>query len=338
MDGANLETSSNTKPKNKGNEKSANTPQNRDIRSFFNKSSGPSTLTTNKRIIQVIQPYINDIDESNYKLRERKIINYKTKFELSEDSNEDEDKKNSDDENSFSQDISDKENGDLDNNSGEDDLGSTEKKLKNKKRKANLLKKSNKNKKKQKKENNDENPGHDSVEGISEEDSMGESDIDNISDIDYIELRGAKSFQKFRSEAIQTIHEAEIELKRLTKEFYINEHKISETKSKYPDKCIPVCADIREFKFKNLAEKQMELTGQLFDIIMMDPPWQLSSSQPTRGVAIAYDTLNDSIITDIPVPKLQTDGFIFIWTINAKFKVTLDLIKQWGYRYLNKLF
>jgi mRNA (2'-O-methyladenosine-N6-)-methyltransferase len=121
-------------------------------------------------------------------------------------------------------------------------------------------------------------------------------------------------------------------MRKLIKEFYINEQRISKTKSKYPDMCIPISADIRDFKFKALAEKQMEITDRLFDVIMMDPPWQLSSSQPTRGVAIAYDTLNDNIITDIPVEKLQTDGFIFIWTINAKFKVTLELIKQWGYK------
>jgi mRNA (2'-O-methyladenosine-N6-)-methyltransferase len=123
-----------------------------------------------------------------------------------------------------------------------------------------------------------------------------------------------------------------MKMKTLTKEFYINEERISDTKSKYPNFCIPISTDIRNFNFKFLAEEQKKLTGELFDVIMMDPPWQLSSSQPTRGVAIAYDTLNDNIISDIPVQSLQTDGFIFIWTINAKFKVTLDLLKGWGYR------
>jgi mRNA (2'-O-methyladenosine-N6-)-methyltransferase len=77
----------------------------------------------------------------------------------------------------------------------------------------------------------------------------------------------------------------------------------------------------------------LELTGQLFDCIMMDPPWQLSSSQPTRGVAIAYDTLADNYIQNLPIPTLQTDGFLFIWTINGKFKFCIDLMKNWGYKY-----
>jgi mRNA (2'-O-methyladenosine-N6-)-methyltransferase len=39
---------------------------------------------------------------------------------------------------------------------------------------------------------------------------------------------------------------------------------------------------------------------------MMDPPWKLSSSNPSRGVAIQYDSLSDDIISKIPVPRLQT--------------------------------
>ena len=53
----------------------------------------------------------------------------------------------------------------------------------------------------------------------------------------------------------------------------------------------------------------------------MDPPWQLSSANPTRGVAIAYDTLKDEEILDnIPYDTLQSDGFLFIWVINNKYR------------------
>jgi len=64
---------------------------------------------------------------------------------------------------------------------------------------------------------------------------------------------------------------------------------------------------------KKLARMQEKYGGRLFDVIMMDPPWQLSSSQPSRGVAIAYDSLSDDSIMKMPIDKLQTDGFIFIW-------------------------
>jgi mRNA (2'-O-methyladenosine-N6-)-methyltransferase len=32
---------------------------------------------------------------------------------------------------------------------------------------------------------------------------------------------------------------------------------------------------------------------KLFDVIMIDPPWKLSSSNPSRGVAIQYSSLPD---------------------------------------------
>jgi 16S rRNA G966 N2-methylase RsmD len=57
--------------------------------------------------------------------------------------------------------------------------------------------------------------------------------------------------------------------------------------------CIPLSVDVRAFNFDRLAEQQKKLAGRLFDVITIDPPWQLSSANPTRGVAIAYETLND---------------------------------------------
>lgn len=53
-----------------------------------------------------------------------------------------------------------------------------------------------------------------------------------------------------------------------------------------PEYSIPIRADIRKFDFVKLAETQRKLSGRLFDAIMMDPPWQLATANPTRGVAI----------------------------------------------------
>lgn len=290
-----MESGKCTLTKNKKNDPAA---ENQDIRTFFN--TAPSS---NKRIMNLIKPYLNEINNTNYKLRERKIVNYKHKFEPSDSDN---DEKNKED--------------------GSENFIANLKKNKKRKRSEKQTKKILKD------EDDEDEEGDGFIHDNGDSKSESDVDNDNDSDVDYIELRDGKQFNKLKCEANKTIIDAELEIKHLEKEFYVYEDKISEYKSRYPDHCVPICADIREFKFKVLAEKQKEITGQLFDVIMMDPPWQLSSSQPTRGVAIAYDTLNDNIITDIPVDKLQTDGFICIWTINAKFKVTLDLIKNWGYR------
>ena len=64
----------------------------------------------------------------------------------------------------------------------------------------------------------------------------------------------------------------------------------------------------------------------------MDPPWQLSTANPTRGVAIAYTTLNDDAIGRIPLHHVQSDGFLFIWVINNKYTFALEFFKKNGYK------
>lgn len=67
-------------------------------------------------------------------------------------------------------------------------------------------------------------------------------------------------------------------------------------------------------------------------MITIDPPWQLSSANPTRGVAIAYDTLNDKEIMNLPFDLIQEDGFLFIWVINAKYRFALDFFEKFNYK------
>lgn len=57
--------------------------------------------------------------------------------------------------------------------------------------------------------------------------------------------------------------------------------------------CIPLSFNVMQLDFSKLGEAQRKFGGRMFDIITMDPPWQLSTANPTRGVAIAYDTLKD---------------------------------------------
>ena len=52
------------------------------------------------------------------------------------------------------------------------------------------------------------------------------------------------------------------------------------------------------------------------------------------GVALGYSQLTDNDIVNLPVPKLQTNGFLFVWVINAKYGFTLDLFDRWGYTWV----
>lgn len=70
---------------------------------------------------------------------------------------------------------------------------------------------------------------------------------------------------------------------------------------------------------------------------MMDPPWQLASANPSRGVAIGYSQLQDNLIQNMKIDRLSTNGYIFIWTINAKYRIAYDLIRKWGYKPVDEI-
>ncbi|MEW5319596.1 MAG: hypothetical protein WDW38_010740 [Sanguina aurantia] len=92
-----------------------------------------------------------------------------------------------------------------------------------------------------------------------------------------------------------------------------------------PPHSIPIHANVTTYDWGPMIQSRQ------FDVIMMDPPWQLATANPTRGVALGYSQLNDEAIASLPVPELQRNGFLFVWVINAKYKWTLDLFDRWGY-------
>lgn len=98
-----------------------------------------------------------------------------------------------------------------------------------------------------------------------------------------------------------------------------------------PQYCIPIHTNVVTYDWGPLSQATQ------FDVIMMDPPWQLATANPTRGVALGYSQLTDRDIQNLPVPKLQKNGFLFIWVINAKYQFTLDLFDQWGYTLVDEI-
>eukprot|EP00198_Chlamydomonas_reinhardtii_P006042 XP_001695378.1 predicted protein [Chlamydomonas reinhardtii] len=99
-----------------------------------------------------------------------------------------------------------------------------------------------------------------------------------------------------------------------------------------PPHCVPIHANVTTFDWPSLYSHAQ------FDVIMMDPPWQLATANPTRGVALGYSQLNDDHISRLPVPQLQRQGgYLFVWVINAKYKWTLDLFDRWGYRLVDEV-
>lgn len=133
------------------------------------------------------------------------------------------------------------------------------------------------------------------------------------------------------------------QIEQIEKHIYTQELKFFEEQStrviqkNTPEDCIPINADVRIFDFEKLIDCQLQVKGKLFDVIMMDPPWQLSGATPTRGVTISYEALSDQSIKALPIIKLQTTGLLFLWTINAKYRTSLQLLDDWGYKFVDEI-
>jgi mRNA (2'-O-methyladenosine-N6-)-methyltransferase len=98
-----------------------------------------------------------------------------------------------------------------------------------------------------------------------------------------------------------------------------------------PPQCIPVHANVVTYDWSKIYNHTD------FDVIMMDPPWQLATANPTRGVSLGYSQLTDLHIADLPLPKLQKNGFLFVWVINAKYQWCLEQFKKWGYEFVDEV-
>ena len=98
-----------------------------------------------------------------------------------------------------------------------------------------------------------------------------------------------------------------------------------------PPQCIPVHANVTTYDWRPMYEHEQ------FDVIMMDPPWQLATANPTRGVSLGYSQLTDQHIADLPLPRLQRNGLLFVWVINAKYQWCLNQFKKWGYEFVDEI-
>lgn len=94
----------------------------------------------------------------------------------------------------------------------------------------------------------------------------------------------------------------------------------------------PIRADVRKFDFSAFIDAELQNGRGHFDVILMDPPWQLAGQAPSRGVSLMYDQLHDRLIEEMDVACLSQSGLVFIWVINNKFVRALEMMETWGYR------
>ena len=86
-----------------------------------------------------------------------------------------------------------------------------------------------------------------------------------------------------------------------------------------PANSVPIQTDISRFDFNSLSDLCEQKEGSNnFDVVVMDPPWNITSVMPSRGITLNYETMSDYEISQIQMNKVQTNGVLFLWVVNAK--------------------
>ena len=67
-------------------------------------------------------------------------------------------------------------------------------------------------------------------------------------------------------------------------------------------------------------------------VLLFDPPWAIAGSNPSRGLAIPYQTMSVKAIANLDFTGLQRNGFAFIWVANSTFEEGIQMLRNNGYR------
>jgi len=93
------------------------------------------------------------------------------------------------------------------------------------------------------------------------------------------------------------------------------------------------CKPKNYYRWIDFAASIRLTTGRLFDIIVTDPPWMLATENATRGVALNYDQVKDSVLLEkIPFDRLlNPSGVIFMWVINSRYHYACQYLEKIGF-------
>jgi len=89
-------------------------------------------------------------------------------------------------------------------------------------------------------------------------------------------------------------------------------------------------------KLENIAaQAPQEVTG-VFDVVVIDPPWPIKKIErdiTPNQVEFEYPTMALDEITAIEIPAAD-DCHLFVWTTQKYLPPALDIVKQWGFKYV----
>jgi N6-adenosine-specific RNA methylase IME4 len=88
---------------------------------------------------------------------------------------------------------------------------------------------------------------------------------------------------------------------------------------------ISIMHDVRTFDWEDFASVAQ------FDVVLMDPPWRIQVSG-SAFLELTYELMAFEEIASLPINILQTNGFVFLWTVVSLFERAVTLLGDWGYR------
>lgn len=83
--------------------------------------------------------------------------------------------------------------------------------------------------------------------------------------------------------------------------------------------------------------------SELYNIVYADPPWQFNFAK-RNGLSDAakgalYPTMEDGDIVRLPVRDIVADdAVLFLWIMNSKLPLALNVIEGWGFEYVTVAF
>ena len=78
-----------------------------------------------------------------------------------------------------------------------------------------------------------------------------------------------------------------------------------------------------------------------YKTIVIDPPWTVKNNLKDlryyrTGKTMPYPLMTDNEIKDFPINKFADNNCdLFLWTITSKIPLCFDILKTWGFRYMD---
>lgn len=79
----------------------------------------------------------------------------------------------------------------------------------------------------------------------------------------------------------------------------------------------------------------LSLKGKRYDILYIDPPWQMWGD-PNKDAAAGkyYQLMTDNDVNNLPLKKiLKRDAYVFVWATTPRLNAAIEAIKAWGLHY-----